>query len=214
MNNTRLAASLAGAIAAFYLGGCTTTGTAQVNARPAVYPQRTTTVVTSAPPPRPVVVARPVVVEEVMPETNDIYISGAANADIVFINGSTYIWAMGPDGHRHRHFYAHGDRRREVFLRRENLRSVAAHRPAHAPVHPPVHASTHFAHHDVSRHASAASGHGMSHDHAHDQRMAGSEHPHHDDPRHAGGSGANRSPRQVSDERHGPRDKERHQPSV
>ncbi|HEY1996683.1 hypothetical protein [Paraburkholderia sp.] len=80
---------------------------------------------------RPAVATRPVVVERVLPDPNDVYISGAANSDVVFVAGSTYIWVTGQDGRRYRHFYGHGDRRREVFRRRDNLRSVGAPRPGH-----------------------------------------------------------------------------------
>jgi hypothetical protein len=72
-----------------------------------------------------------VVVEQVVPEPNDIYISAAANSDVVFVGGSTYIWVTGPEGQRQRHFYGHGDRRSEVFRRRANLRSVAPPRQGH-----------------------------------------------------------------------------------
>jgi hypothetical protein len=75
------------------------------------------------------------VVEQVVPEPNDIYVSGAANSDVVFVGGSTYIWVTGPDGRRHRHFYGHGDRRLEVFHRRANLRSVAPPRLGHPAMH-------------------------------------------------------------------------------
>jgi hypothetical protein len=115
-----------------------------------------------ATPPRsgPPVAARPVVVETVVPEPNDIYISVAANSDIVFVGGNTYIWAVGPDGQRHRHFYGHGDRRQEVFRRRENLRSVAGprsgHPPGHPLGHPPAHPPVHYAALDHGHHADDA----------------------------------------------------------
>lgn len=90
-------------------------------------------VVGPSPASRQLVIARPVVVEQVVPEPNDVYISAAANSDVVFVGGSTYIWVTGPDGQRHRHFFGRGDRRREVFRRRENLRSVTTQRPAQPP---------------------------------------------------------------------------------
>lgn len=130
LKNTRLAASFIGGTIALSLSGCVTSGPPQSNVRPVAYPQRSTAVV-AVPPAHGVVTARPVVVEEVVPESSDLYIRAAANADIVFVGGSTYIWAVGPDGHRHRHFYARGDRRQEVFHRRDNLRSVVSHRNGH-----------------------------------------------------------------------------------
>jgi hypothetical protein len=128
------------------------------------------------------------VVETVVPEPNDIYISAAANSDIVFVGGNTYIWAMGPDGHRHRHFYGHGDRRVEVFRRRENLRSVAGPRAAHAshPLHqvpPPARYAAHdhgHGHHADDAHrahqlrVASASGHA----HPAQQRLASNNQVH------------------------------------
>lgn len=87
-----------------------------------------------------------------------MYISAAANADIVFVNGSTYIWAIGPDGQRHRHFYGHGDRRHEVFARRDNLRSVNAHRSGHPPANHAAYAS-----HDAQHHREEAHRHDLAH---------------------------------------------------
>ncbi|WP_233872242.1 hypothetical protein [Paraburkholderia adhaesiva] len=83
------------------------------------------------PPPRPaVVVAEPVYV----PEPHDAYISIALDSDIVFAGGNTYIWYLGHDGRRYRHFYGHGDLRGEVMHRRANLRLVMAHHEGHLPM--------------------------------------------------------------------------------
>lgn len=115
------------------------------------------------------------VAEVIMPEPNDVYISTVANRDVVFVNGSTYIWVEESDGRRHRRFYAHGDRRQEVFRRRENLRSVNLHRPAHPPQRDDhrhdrhewkdarrdphaTHVASMSGHHDAPRHRSAAAG--------------------------------------------------------
>jgi hypothetical protein len=124
-------AGIAGIAAALCLSGCVTNGSKHGTVQPASQPAGSTPVVGASPTSRPIVAARPVVVEQVVPEPNDIYISAATNADIVFVGGNTYIWATGPDNRRHRHFYGHGDRRGEVFRRRENLRSVRALRPEH-----------------------------------------------------------------------------------
>lgn len=84
-----------------------------------------------APPPPP-----PVVVEEAYePMPYDASIAVVADSDVVFIGGSTYIWITGPDGRRHRQFYAHGDRRADVFHRRDDLHSVMAHHEGHLPDH-------------------------------------------------------------------------------
>ena len=131
MKHTRLATSIAGITTAFCLSGCVTSVQRPVAVQPGPPPARVALVVGNPPAARPPVAARPVVVEQVVPEPNDLYISIAANSDIVFVGGSTYIWVTGPDGRRHRHFYGHGDRRLEVYRRRENLRSVAAPRAGH-----------------------------------------------------------------------------------
>jgi hypothetical protein len=89
--------------------------------------------VVAAPPPPPVVVAEPVYV----PEPHDAYISVALDSDIVFVGGNTYIWFVGHDGRRYRHFYGHGDMRAEVMRRRANLRLVMAHHDGHLPMQKP-----------------------------------------------------------------------------
>jgi hypothetical protein len=89
--------------------------------------------VVAAPPPPPVVVAEPVYV----PEPHDAYISVALDSDIVFVGGNTYIWYVGHDGRRYRHFYGHGDMRAEVMHRRANLRLVMAHHDGHLPMQKP-----------------------------------------------------------------------------
>ncbi|WP_147329499.1 hypothetical protein [Paraburkholderia sp. DHOC27] len=110
-----------------------------------------------------------------MPEPNDIYISAAAISDIVFVGGSTYIWVTGPDGHRHRHFYGHGDRRAEIYHRRENLRSMAPSHPVHAAVPHTLHAN--------QPHPQRVSA--MGHvDHAHPSSHAAAANPQTPQPRH------------------------------
>lgn len=99
------------------------------NTRVAAGPVRANAVV-AAPPPQTVVVAEPVYV----PEPHDAYISVALDSDIVYAGGSTYIWFVGPDGRRHRHFYGHGDQRANVMHRRANLRVVMAHHEGHLPM--------------------------------------------------------------------------------
>jgi hypothetical protein len=105
------------------LSGCVS------DTRVAAGPVRTTTVV-AAPPPRPVVVAEPVYV----PEPHDAYISVALDSDIVYTGGNTYIWYVGQDGRRHRHYYGRGDLRGDVMHRRANLRIVMAHHEGHLPM--------------------------------------------------------------------------------
>jgi hypothetical protein len=96
-------------------------------------PVRANAVVAAPPPPPPVVVAEPVYV----PEPHDAYISVALDSDIVFVGGNTYIWYVGHDGRRYRHFYGHGDMRAEVMRRRANLRLVMAHHDGHLPMQKP-----------------------------------------------------------------------------
>jgi hypothetical protein len=149
LKHTRLAISIAGITTAFCFSGCVTSGPRQVAVQPSPHTAQCNAVVSNPPASRPPIVARPALVEQVVPEPNDIYISAAANSDVVFVGGSTYIWVTGPDGQRHRHFYGHGDRRVEIFRRRENLRSVAAPRPRHP-------ATTHFAAREHGREANDA----------------------------------------------------------
>jgi hypothetical protein len=85
-----------------------------------------------APPPPP----PPAVVEEVyQPMPNDVYISTVVDHDVVIVGGDTYIWVVGPDGARHRRFYAHGDHRADVFHRREELHGVMNNHGGHLPDH-------------------------------------------------------------------------------
>jgi hypothetical protein len=131
LKHTKLTVSIAGAATALLFSGCVTTAHRQVTSSPAPQSAPATAVATAPPALHRPPVVRPVVTEEVLPEANDVYVSGAVNNDVVFVGGSTYIWVIGPDGQRHRHFYGHGDRRREVLRRRDNLRSVTAHRAGH-----------------------------------------------------------------------------------
>lgn len=86
-------------------------------------------------PPPSMVVTQPVVAEtEYVAAPNDVYISTMVDRDVVFVGGATYIWFVGPDGMRHRHFYGHGDLRSDVFHRRDELRIVMAHHEGHLPM--------------------------------------------------------------------------------
>lgn len=149
LTHTKWATSIAGITTAFCLSGCVTTSPRPVAVQPAPQPARGSVVVSNPPASRPPVAVRPVVVEQVLPEPNDVYISAAANSDVVFVGGDTYIWVTGPDGRRQRHFYAHGDRRLEVFHRRANLRSVAPPRPGHPAMRDARHE---YAHHTDDAH--------------------------------------------------------------
>jgi len=135
LNNSRLACAVAAIAFSITLAGCVTTPrSAQVVVQPAPQPAPTTVVV--APPPRPrppVVVAQPVVRETYVPARYDVYIAAVVDRDVLYINGSTYIWITGSDGMRHRQFYAHGDHRQDVFRRRAHLREVMAHHNGHLP---------------------------------------------------------------------------------
>ncbi len=136
LNTMKLATHVA-ALAAFAgLAGCVTSehqiATAGVPAKP-----RPAVVAVQPPPPPPVVVVRtpapPPPVHVAAP--GDVYIAGIADRDVVFVGGSTYLWVVGADGRRHRQFYARGDRRAEVFRRREHLRVEMARHGGHPPGH-------------------------------------------------------------------------------
>ena len=88
--------------------------------------------------PQPVAVVAPapvVVEEEYAPVPTDAYVAMAADRDVVIVGGDTYVWVVGSNGRRERHFYAHGDRRDDVFRRREELHTVMAHHDGHLPDH-------------------------------------------------------------------------------
>ena len=124
--------SLASIACATFLAGCATNEQGQL----VVDPNKVNEVLTGAliPPPPP---PPPVVVEEAyQPMPNDIYISTVVDSDVVIFGGDTYIWVIGPDGVRHRHFYAHGDHRQDVFHRRDDLHRVMVNHGGHLPDHP------------------------------------------------------------------------------
>ncbi|RQH04465.1 hypothetical protein [Paraburkholderia dinghuensis] len=124
MNGKTLA--LSALASTLLLSGCIS------DTRVAASPARPNAVVAAPPPPprQAVVVAEPVYV----PEPHDAYISVALDSDIVFAGGNTYIWYLGHDGRRYRHFYGHGDLRGEVMHRRANLRLVMTHHDGHLPM--------------------------------------------------------------------------------
>lgn len=111
------------------LAGCATNEQGQL----VVDPERMNAVIVSAltPPPPPVVVE-----EGYVPAPSDIYISNVAERDVVFEGGETYIWVVGPDGRRQRRFYGHGDKRQEVFHRRDDLHAIMARHEGHLPERP------------------------------------------------------------------------------
>lgn len=127
-----LAILVTGLACAATLAACTSTPPAQAARGPRVNVVATATV---APPPPPPVVVEPAYV----PAPNDIYIAAVVDRDVVFVDGSTYVWYLGIDGRRHRHFYARGDHRQEIFHRRDTLRVVMAHHGGHLPSRPTGH---------------------------------------------------------------------------
>ncbi|MDE1180456.1 hypothetical protein [Paraburkholderia sp.] len=138
----------AGSIAG--LAGCATNDQGLL----VVDPNKVTAVVAAvlAPPP-------PVIVETAyQPVPTDVYVAGIADRDVVFIGGDTFIWVVGPNGQRHRQFYAHGDHRSDVFHRRDQLHSVMAEHGGHLPEHA-------IAAHDAGGHAGGAEHGGMNGDH-------------------------------------------------
>jgi hypothetical protein len=109
-------ALLASAACATFLAGCVTGGQGQLVSAP----NRPTEVTVTAYQPLP----------------TDVYVANVVDRDVVFVGGDTYIWVVGRDGVRHRQFYAHGDRRAQVFHRREQLHRVMASHDGHLPEHP------------------------------------------------------------------------------
>ncbi|MBB5441420.1 MULTISPECIES: hypothetical protein [unclassified Paraburkholderia] len=128
---TTLRISLASFACATFLAGCATNEQGQL----VIDPNKVNEVLAGAltpPPPTP----PPVVVEEVyQPMPTDIYISTVVDRDVVIFGGNTYIWVVGPDGVRHRRFYAHGDHREDVFHRRDELHRVMMNHGGHLPDH-------------------------------------------------------------------------------
>ena len=80
-----------------------------------------------------VVVAQPVV--EYAPNPFDVYITNVGPADVVYLHGDTFIWGIDGNGRRYQRFYAHGDRRADVFRRRDELHRVMARNGGHLPNH-------------------------------------------------------------------------------
>jgi hypothetical protein len=131
MNMKRLATQLAGIACVATLAGCATNDQGVL----VVDPNKVNAIITGAltPPPPP---PPPVIVEEAyVPGPNDVYIAAVEERDVVFVGGDTFVWYVGPDGHRHRRFYAHGDHRHDVFARLDELHRVMAHHDGHLPDH-------------------------------------------------------------------------------
>lgn len=129
MNLKTLSKALFASLAcASFLAGCATNEQGQL----VIDPNRVNAAIAGAlaPPPPPVVVE-----EAYQPMPTDVYIANVAERDVFISGGDTYIWVVGPDGARHRHFYAHGDHRADVFHRREELHRVMANHDGHLPDH-------------------------------------------------------------------------------
>jgi hypothetical protein len=113
-----------------FLAGCATSGQGLLVVDPRV---------NAAPMAAPAVVVE----EAYQPMPTDVYIANVAERDVFVSGGNTYFWVVGHDGVRHRHFYAHGDHRADVFHRREELHRVMANHAGHLPdhaiaAHPPM----------------------------------------------------------------------------
>ena len=160
----KLATSFAAVAAFATLAGCVTSEQ-QISAAPARPRPQPAVVAVQAPPPPPAVVVRAPAPPVYVSAPSDVYIAGVVDRDVVFVGGSTYLWVVGPDGKRHRHFYARGDRRAEVFRRREHLRAEMAHRGGHPPVHAvmPVRRDEHRPHSHGERSAYAHEPHRPDH---------------------------------------------------
>jgi hypothetical protein len=120
------------AACAAFVTGCVTNDQGQL----VVDPNQVNAVVAAlSPPPPPPPPATLIVEEAYQPMPNDVYISAVADRDVVIFGGDTYIWVVGPDGLRHRHFYAHGDHRADVLHRRDELHHVMMSHGGHLPDH-------------------------------------------------------------------------------
>ncbi|WP_236591564.1 hypothetical protein [Paraburkholderia metrosideri] len=121
-------ALLASVACASVLAGCATNGQGQLVVDPRVNATITTALM---PAPAPAVVVE----EAYQPVPTDIYVANVAERDVFISGGNTYFWVVGPDGVRHRHFYARGDHRADVFHRRDELHRVMANHQGHLPDH-------------------------------------------------------------------------------
>lgn len=121
-------ALLASAALATFLAGCATNEQGQL----VIDPNKVNGVIAIALAPSP----PPVVVEEVyQPLPTDVYVANVVDRDVFISGGDTYIWVVGPNGARHRQFYAHGDHRADVFHRRDDLHRVMANHEGRLPDH-------------------------------------------------------------------------------
>jgi hypothetical protein len=127
---TTLRISLASIAFATFLTGCATNEQGQLVVDPNKVNEVLAGVLSPPPPPPPEVVE-----ETYQPMPNDNYVSTAVDGDVVFFGGNTYIWVVGPDGVRRRNFYAHGDHRKDVFHRRDELHKVMVNHAGHLPDH-------------------------------------------------------------------------------
>lgn len=118
-------ATLTTAIASIALTGCVTDPQGNLVLAPNVG-ATISAVLTPAPQPE---------VEVYEPMPYDANVAVVADRDVVFVGGTTYIWVTGPDGIRHRQFYAHGDHRADVFHRRDELHNVMARHEGRLPDH-------------------------------------------------------------------------------
>jgi len=121
MKRSRLAMPFGSAFLAAALGFAAAQAGAQVYVQP--------TVVIGVP--GVAIVAPPVV--EYSPAPFDVYITNAQPADVIYLHGDTFIWAVDGNGRRYQRFYAHGDRRAEVLGRRDELQRVRARNGGHLP---------------------------------------------------------------------------------
>jgi hypothetical protein len=125
---TITSALLASAVCATLLAGCATNEQGQL----VIDPNKVNSVIATALAPSP-----PVVVEEAyQPLPTDVYVANVVERDVFVSGGDTYIWVAGPNGVRHRQFYAHGDHRADIFHRRDELHRVMANHDGRLPDHP------------------------------------------------------------------------------
>jgi len=158
------------------LSGCVTSEQ-QISAAP-TRPRPTVVAVQPPPPPPPAVIVRPAPPQTAyVAAPSDIYIAGVLDRDVVFVGGNTYLWVVGTDKKRHRQFYAHGDRRAEVFRRREHLRAEMAHRHEEHRPHPKYAKQTQPHHPQPARVAAQKPQHDRKHPQRVDEAQQQQPHP-------------------------------------
>jgi hypothetical protein len=78
-------------------------------------------------------VTRAQAVAAYVPNPFDAYLVGIVPTDVVFLNGSTYVWTTDSNGNRTQQLYAQGDHRQELLNRSAQVRRTAAQNGGQLP---------------------------------------------------------------------------------